>query len=282
MVIAIIAILAAMLLPSLRRAKEMGRRATCLSDKRSVALPMAIFADDHDGLVPHMIAGYHDGNDAMGPPLTTRNWSNPSGPADYETNLVTFNSWEKNLYPYGVMYAQGYIADPRVFFCPSFEYTSPNVNLEWYRNGTIMSRVYAGARWPGSGIAMYMSSSTVHYLSIPDASQRSGFRENIRLSTYADQWPNANVSPILVSCLNNGGGEISPIPNPALKSHAWEGVNAALYDGSARWISLGTVKSAGYLAPWYWGGIPETAWLRNDEAALMCNLQIWARRIAVP
>ena len=281
-VIAIIAVLASMLLPSLRRAKEMGRRTSCLSDKRSVVVPIALFADDHDGLIPHMINDYHDGNDVMGPPLTTRNWSNPSGPADYETNLVTFNSWEKNLYPYGVMYVQGYVTDPRVFLCPSFNYTSPNVNLEWLQNATIMSRVKSGARWPGSGIAMYMSSSTVHYLSIPDATQRSGFKENIRMSIYADQWRDPNVSPILVSCYNNGAGETSPIPVPLFKSHDWEGVNAAFYDGSARWISIGTVKGAGYLAPWYWGAIPEPHWLRNDEAALMCNLQMWARRIAVP
>jgi prepilin-type N-terminal cleavage/methylation domain-containing protein len=51
-VIAIIAILAAMLLPALARAKEKGRRTSCLSNLKQVALGMMMYVDDSNGRYP--------------------------------------------------------------------------------------------------------------------------------------------------------------------------------------------------------------------------------------
>lgn len=48
-VIAIIAILAAMLLPSLSRAKESARRIQCMNDIRQLGLALKMYADDNDG-----------------------------------------------------------------------------------------------------------------------------------------------------------------------------------------------------------------------------------------
>jgi prepilin-type N-terminal cleavage/methylation domain-containing protein/prepilin-type processing-associated H-X9-DG protein len=47
-VIAVIAILAAMLLPSLATAKEMARKASCLSNLKQLALANTMYVDDHD------------------------------------------------------------------------------------------------------------------------------------------------------------------------------------------------------------------------------------------
>ena len=51
-VIAIIAILASMLLPALARAKDSGKRISCVNDLRTLGLAMQMYQDDHDGLQP--------------------------------------------------------------------------------------------------------------------------------------------------------------------------------------------------------------------------------------
>ncbi len=51
-VIAIIAILMAMLLPALNRAKEQGKRAVCLNNAKTLALGWMLYCDDYDGNMP--------------------------------------------------------------------------------------------------------------------------------------------------------------------------------------------------------------------------------------
>jgi len=50
--IAIIALLAALLLPALARAKESGRRASCINNLRQLHIALALYADQNDGLYP--------------------------------------------------------------------------------------------------------------------------------------------------------------------------------------------------------------------------------------
>ena len=51
-VIAIIALLAALLLPVLARAKESGRRTSCLNNLHQLHLALALYANDNEGLYP--------------------------------------------------------------------------------------------------------------------------------------------------------------------------------------------------------------------------------------
>ena len=51
-VIAIIAILAAILLPAMPRAKEMTRRAICLNNQKQIAMGATIFSVENNGDVP--------------------------------------------------------------------------------------------------------------------------------------------------------------------------------------------------------------------------------------
>jgi len=51
-VIAIIAILAAMLLPTLAKAKEAGKKANCLSNLHQMGIGLLMYADDSNGIIP--------------------------------------------------------------------------------------------------------------------------------------------------------------------------------------------------------------------------------------
>ena len=51
-VIAIIALLAAMLLPALSQAKEAGRRIGCLNNMRQLGLALMMYTDEHEGRLP--------------------------------------------------------------------------------------------------------------------------------------------------------------------------------------------------------------------------------------
>jgi type II secretory pathway pseudopilin PulG len=51
-VIAIIAVLMAIIMPSLNRAREMGRRAVCLNNTKTLALAWTLYASENDGIIP--------------------------------------------------------------------------------------------------------------------------------------------------------------------------------------------------------------------------------------
>jgi prepilin-type N-terminal cleavage/methylation domain-containing protein/prepilin-type processing-associated H-X9-DG protein len=91
-VIAIIAILAGLLLPALSRAKEKGRRISCLNNLKQMGLGSQMYGDDNDGLLVALTLPY-----PAPPTPATRN----NGDDDL--------NW---LYPH-------YISNLKSFICPS-------------------------------------------------------------------------------------------------------------------------------------------------------------------
>ncbi len=58
-VIAIIAILAAMLLPALNKARETAKASTCVNNLKQLTTAMFLYADDHDGwTIPNYRANF--------------------------------------------------------------------------------------------------------------------------------------------------------------------------------------------------------------------------------
>jgi prepilin-type N-terminal cleavage/methylation domain-containing protein len=56
-VVAIIAILAAMLLPALSKAREKARQAVCMSNLKQIGLAILMYANDYDGYLPARMTG---------------------------------------------------------------------------------------------------------------------------------------------------------------------------------------------------------------------------------
>ncbi|SPE62450.1 conserved hypothetical protein [Verrucomicrobia bacterium] len=75
-VMAIIALLAAMLLPSLRRASEAGRATACLSNLRQIGLALQLYAQDNKNRLPVMRdkSATSVTNDLPGPDLVLSNY----------------------------------------------------------------------------------------------------------------------------------------------------------------------------------------------------------------
>ena len=106
MVIAIIALLAALMLPSLASAREKGWRAACLSNLRQVGLAIHAYAGDSDGKIPY---------GPKAPPFTSPFDLYPSTGAP--TSLISLgNGAPAGL---GLLLKDQLCNQPKVLFCPS-------------------------------------------------------------------------------------------------------------------------------------------------------------------
>jgi prepilin-type N-terminal cleavage/methylation domain-containing protein len=109
-VVAIISILAALLLPALKGARERANEAMCISNKRQLALTSVLYAEDYEGVVfPRMNFTWQQVFDAsLGRPaglsgsvVWSRVWncpSNPSRPGSTPSTAKYFNAWHLGQY----------------------------------------------------------------------------------------------------------------------------------------------------------------------------------------
>src|SRR3989442_3894941 len=113
-VIAIIAILASLLLPALSRAKERGKKTSCLNNLRQMGLALFLYADDNQDRLPppefdpDRIAGSQPWRGYLlfwDPPPKTGKPANPK----YAVNL-------------GDLYVGNYLRTPGIFYCPSLKH----------------------------------------------------------------------------------------------------------------------------------------------------------------
>jgi prepilin-type N-terminal cleavage/methylation domain-containing protein/prepilin-type processing-associated H-X9-DG protein len=106
-VIAVIAILAALLLPTLSKAKEEGRRANCISNLKQLTLCWEMYADDSGGvLCPNDWIDFF-GSGTSGTDFTKTTWCAGNARMDTTTSNIQFGL----LYPYDTQ--------PGIYHCPS-------------------------------------------------------------------------------------------------------------------------------------------------------------------
>ena len=109
-VIAIIAILASLLLPTLTRAQEQGRRIKCTSNQKQLALTWLMYAgDNNDKLVSN---GYVGGGGSVSNPLWIQGWYNHNAYPQDSTNRLLLTDERFALFA-------PYLKDVGVYKCPT-------------------------------------------------------------------------------------------------------------------------------------------------------------------
>ncbi len=104
-VIAIIAVLAALLLPSLAAAKDRGKRAACISNLRQLGIAMHTYAQDHEDRLPY---------GPTAPPFLSPGYFYPS--TGSPTSLLSLPSGAPVAL--GLMLSNELAQTPKVLFCP--------------------------------------------------------------------------------------------------------------------------------------------------------------------
>jgi prepilin-type N-terminal cleavage/methylation domain-containing protein/prepilin-type processing-associated H-X9-DG protein len=113
-VVAIIAILAAMLLPALQNAKEQAKRSVCLSNQRQLALALLAYAGDNNSYLPP--------GPCCNMNVTWGGWLNTIPGNPFGWSEVMYDGSSNAWFMMGMLYAGNYVRDPKVFYCPSQEY----------------------------------------------------------------------------------------------------------------------------------------------------------------
>ncbi len=112
-VIGIIAVLISILLPALNKAREQSRRTVCLSNLRSVHQLFAMYANQNKDQIPIGVSGN-----------------------EYQYNYVIWRDLGSSgrYQCFGLLHEQGFMQDPRVFYCPADEspfYQFDNESNPW-------------------------------------------------------------------------------------------------------------------------------------------------------
>lgn len=98
-VIGIVAVLVALLLPSLSKARQSARRAACLSNLRQVHQTIILYADSTGNVQGQVPLGYRDGVKQF--------------------NSMIYSATVQRYVLFGLLYQGGLMKDPRAFFCPA-------------------------------------------------------------------------------------------------------------------------------------------------------------------
>ncbi len=136
-VVAIIAILAALLLPALSRAKESGKRTLCASNLRQWGIIAYSFSDDNQARFPVPFRMKYSAYNFTGPGCVASNYLN----------------WNLNEWFYGTYYEtlQEYGLTDAISLCPSGYQTGVSYAADWtwWGSRVTIGYQYIGGSWEG-------------------------------------------------------------------------------------------------------------------------------------
>lgn len=188
-VIGIIGVLMSLLLPSLARAREQARRASCLSNLRQVHAGFHFYALNNRDRVP---LGYRVGR---------KQW-----------NSMVYSSTSRKFCLFGILYLDGKMPQPDVFFCPSD--TDPRSMLNTPTNP-----------WPPGPDGDPAQQTYAGY----------GCRPEVELPDEFHRLPNVTVPRLTQFKSKAIFADLVATPDRIALRHK-DGVNVLYGDGSAHWV----------------------------------------------
>jgi prepilin-type processing-associated H-X9-DG protein/prepilin-type N-terminal cleavage/methylation domain-containing protein len=118
MVTAVIAILGALLLPVLSKAKQKAWQTTCLNNVRQLQIGWTLYTDDHNGDLPHNSSGTGAGETLGNPGWVAGNmWLDSDLGQDRTESTNTDLLVGEKYIPFGSI--GGYVKNPAVYHCPA-------------------------------------------------------------------------------------------------------------------------------------------------------------------
>jgi prepilin-type N-terminal cleavage/methylation domain-containing protein/prepilin-type processing-associated H-X9-DG protein len=265
----IIAVLVAILMPALNKARAAAQRVQCLSNMRQAAMEIRVYATQNKDLVS---LPYHGSNKNSGDQVWgLYQWPPPSGPAGWYTGV-------------GLLYPAKLMRAPLVWYCPiqvlqgrfNDRNFGPTVSLEanqWPPGGTYTNkRSWVGYKARPEAAVNFAGATTAspngfYYFNVPPP---QGFVKLARMKNKAILSENA---------VRSTGNTLTTIPDqfqPTWLLHR-TGVNVAFADGSGAYVlyevfAASEKKVRDFTANTNVNGLnSKNAWLLNDPRSAPFN-----------
>jgi len=251
-VVAIIAILAAMLLPALSKAREKARQAVCMNNLKQLALSLMMYSEDYDGWLPCV------------------DWG-----ASHTFQFGGYNSWSIN-HPAAKDRLRSYITNPYILACPSSD-------IKWKRDTSYGFRAVLN-NWNGS-LRLYITSYIIlGGIGTREMTQTGSFFGRILYHGSTPDYPRAPVpnlkfcgktvsnynwvsdgygpiyvdtpskQPLIIDIWRPVSGSVSLFGLGYVRNNHVDGENIVYADGHAKWKSVSelTKRYKGYYGENYW------------------------------
>lgn len=203
-VIAIIAILASILLPSLQRARDAGKRVTCINNLKHIAMGLLMYANDWEGYLPYyfeFIGGglYRTFADRLTPYITS------------PERVSTAPSTE------GQVKAE-YLWSERVWVCPSIGKYNSGWDSHYYSSYAMTEPMFSWQR-PHRHLSRFDSPSSTVMVTEQGPNGGGPFQTDY-------------IYRMRVDCPSKATGD----PNTLIDFHHNDGCNNAFVDGHIQWM----------------------------------------------